>query len=186
MGLEECPASEDAEECKLHKTGEEAGGEVKPRSPSSTASSERGSWAQRHLGSRGKSFQLILTKTVKLAPQFPEKSIDYEMVSSFMLCLLFYVCSSLTPLSHGYMMPQDGVGWALFATWLGANVCGRLLGAAGLPPLAGQLVGGVLIKNLRIFHSHALTHHWKATIRSFGLGVIMMRSGSGSTRGGFT
>ena len=52
-----------------------------------------------------------------------------------------------------------------------------MLGAAGLPPLAGQLVGGVVARNGRIFREAALTDAWKASIRALGLGVIMTRSG---------
>ncbi|CAH0373743.1 unnamed protein product [Pelagomonas calceolata] len=48
---------------------------------------------------------------------------------------------------------------------------------AGLPPLAGQLLGGALARNSRAFRGAALTHAYKATIRAAGLGTIMTRSG---------
>lgn len=130
------------------------------------------------LRARTNSIALLVKRTVRLAPQI-DRHIDVDAnLSQALLCGLGLLVAVFSPLSHGkLMLPRDGPGWALFVTWLGANVCGKVLGGVGLPPLAGQLLGGVALRNLRVFHASALTGHWKAAIRSFGLGVIMMRSG---------
>ena len=130
------------------------------------------------LRARTNSIALLVKRTVRLAPQI-DRHIDVDAnLSQALLCGLGLLVAVFSPLSHGkLMLPRNGPGWALFVTWLGANVCGKVLGGVGLPPLAGQLLGGVALRNLRVFHASALTGHWKAAIRSFGLGVIMMRSG---------
>ena len=141
-------------------------------------SSFRRSETYRKFRQRTQSLTLLVKKTtLRLAPQLDRHIEMGHNVSQVLLCGLAFVLATLSPLSHGMMLPQNGTGWALFITWLGANALGKVLGYIGLPPLAGQLLGGVLLRNLRIFHEAALTSHWKATIRSFGLGVIMMRSG---------
>ena len=130
------------------------------------------------LRARTNSIALLVKRTVRLAPQI-DRHIDVDAnLSQALLCGLGLLVAVFSPLSHGkLMLPRNGPGWALFVTWLGANVCGKVLGGVGLPPLAGQLLGGVALRNLRVFRASALTGHWKAAIRSFGLGVIMMRSG---------
>ena len=128
---------------------------------------------------RAHSMSIMMKRTVRLVAHDPHMKtlLDPELVAYVLLIVVAYGVAVASPLADGLMWPQDGVGWALFVTWVVANASGRVLGAAGLPPLAGQLLGGVLVRNSRMFHEAALTGPWKATIRSLGLGVIMMRSG---------
>ena len=101
-----------------------------------------------------------------------------ELAGLAALSALAYGAACLTPLAHGGLLaPRAGPGWAIFCVWLFASATGRALAWLGLPPLAGQLLGGALARNSRAFRGAALTHAYKATIRAAGLGTIMTRSG---------
>ena len=102
----------------------------------------------------------------------------WELAGLAALSALAYGAACLTPLAHGGLLaPRAGPGWAIFCVWLFASATGRALAWLGLPPLAGQLLGGALARNSRAFRGAALTHAYKATIRAAGLGTIMTRSG---------
>ena len=102
----------------------------------------------------------------------------WELAGLAALSALAYGAACLTPLAHGGLLaPRAGPGWAGFCVWLFASATGRALAWLGLPPLAGQLLGGALARNSRAFRGAALTHAYKATIRAAGLGTIMTRSG---------
>ena len=102
----------------------------------------------------------------------------WELAGLAALSALAYGAACLTPLAHGGLLaPRAGPGWAVFCVWLFASATGRALAWLGLPPLAGQLLGGALARNSRAFRGAALTHAYKATIRAAGLGTIMTRSG---------
>ena len=102
----------------------------------------------------------------------------WEFAGLAALSALAYGAACLTPLAHGGLLaPRAGPGWAIFCVWLFASATGRALAWLGLPPLAGQLLGGALARNSRAFRGAALTHAYKATIRAAGLGTIMTRSG---------
>ena len=102
----------------------------------------------------------------------------WELAGLAALSALAYGAACLTPLAHsGLLAPRAGPGWAIFCVWLFASATGRALAWLGLPPLAGQLLGGALARNSRAFRGAALTHAYKATIRAAGLGTIMTRSG---------
>ena len=102
----------------------------------------------------------------------------WELAGLAALSALAYGAACLTPLAHGVLLaPRAGPGWAVFCVWLFASATGRALAWLGLPPLAGQLLGGALARNSRAFRGAALTHAYKATIRAAGLGTIMTRSG---------
>ena len=102
----------------------------------------------------------------------------WELAGLAALSALAYGAACLTPLAHGGLLaPRAGPGWAIFCVWLVASATGRALAWLGLPPLAGQLLGGALARNSRAFRGAALTHAYKATIRAAGLGTIMTRSG---------
>ena len=102
----------------------------------------------------------------------------WERAGLAALSALAYGAACLTPLAHGGLLaPRAGPGWAIFCVWLFASATGRALAWLGLPPLAGQLLGGALARNSRAFRGAALTHAYKATIRAAGLGTIMTRSG---------
>ena len=102
----------------------------------------------------------------------------WEFAGLAALSALAYGAACLTPLAHGGLLaPRAGPGWAVFCIWLFASATGRALAWLGLPPLAGQLLGGALARNSRAFRGAALTHAYKATIRAAGLGTIMTRSG---------
>ena len=102
----------------------------------------------------------------------------WELAGLAALSALAYGAACLTPLAHGGLLaPRAGPGWAIFCVWLFAPATGRALAWLGLPPLAGQLLGGALARNSRAFRGAALTHAYKATIRAAGLGTIMTRSG---------
>ena len=102
----------------------------------------------------------------------------WELAGLAALSALAYGAACLTPLAHGGLLaPRAGPGWAIFCVWLFASATGRALAWLGLPPLAGQLLGGALARNSRAFRGAALTYAYKATIRAAGLGTIMTRSG---------
>ena len=74
----------------------------------------------------------------------------WELAGLAALSALAYGAACLTPLAHGGLLaPRAGPGWAIFCVWLFASATGRALAWLGLPPLAGQLLGGALARNSR-------------------------------------
>ena len=74
----------------------------------------------------------------------------WELAGLAALSALAYGAACLTPLAHGGLLaPRAGPGWAVFCVWLFASATGRALAWLGLPPLAGQLLGGALARNSR-------------------------------------
>ena len=78
----------------------------------------------------------------------------WELAGLAALSALAYGAACLTPLAHGGLLaPRAGPGWAIFCVWLFASATGRALAWLGLPPLAGQLLGGALARNSRAFRA---------------------------------
>lgn len=120
----------------------------------------------------------VATLSARLVAYDPLEAPPWEQAGLAALSALAYGVAVVTPLARGGLLaPRAGPGWAVFCVWLMASATGRALGWLGLPPLAGQLLGGALARNSCAFRDAALTHQWRATIRALGLGTIMTRSG---------
>ena len=75
-----------------------------------------------------------------------------------------------------WMLP-DGPIWACFILWLTATIFGKCLDAVGIPPLLGQLIAGIVLKNFPGTPVEGMEESWAGKIRSIGLCLVLMRSG---------
>ena len=67
--------------------------------------------------------------------------------------------------------------WACFITWFCAILMGKLFKYLDAPPLLGQLISGIILRNFPYNPVQGLTSAYSAKIRAIGLSLILMRSG---------
>lgn len=79
---------------------------------------------------------------------------------------------------HTYddMLP-GGKAWAMFLIWLTASLGGALSEKLTVPPLMGNLIAGIILKNIEPDPVSAFPAVWGETVRLAGLATILMRSG---------
>lgn len=75
-----------------------------------------------------------------------------------------------------WMLP-DGPIWACFILWLTAMIFGKCFDSVGIPPLLGQLIAGIVLKNFPGTPVEGMEESWAGKIRAIGLCLILMRSG---------
>lgn len=75
-----------------------------------------------------------------------------------------------------FMLP-DGPMWSTIILWLASFLSGKFLEKMGIPPLLGMLVSGIILKNIPGDPLQGLPESWASHFRSFGLSLILLRSG---------
>ena len=89
---------------------------------------------------------------------------------------IFGFAASVFGIGTDHMLPH-GQLWACFITWLCAIAMGKLFKAIDAPPLLGQLISGIILRNFPYEPVQGLTSAYSAKIRAIGLSLILMRSG---------
>lgn len=111
---------------------------------------------------------------------FTQKERDVlQMVGNIAIIALLYVFLLL--MLGGHHLYDDllpgGKAWAMVLIWLCSSLGGALSQAVKVPPLLGNLVAGIILKNINPDPVQAFPSVWGETIRLAGLATILMRSG---------
>ena len=75
--------------------------------------------------------------------------------------------------------PGSGRAFALAVLFAGAAVLGRLVPYAGLPPLLGMLLAGLLLRNVPGDLIAGFSDDWASLLKAAALSVILLRAGLG-------
>lgn len=89
---------------------------------------------------------------------------------------LWFFVMLLFGLGFDFMLP-GGAGWSVFLIWASSFCAGKIMEYWSIPGLLGMLISGIILKNLPGELVDGLPDTWAATLRSFGLSLILMRSG---------
>jgi solute carrier family 9B (sodium/hydrogen exchanger), member 1/2 len=99
----------------------------------------------------------------------------YASVGNFVLIGLLF--GTLDFLWGDEFMLIGGPGWSCYILWITSLCCGMFCKHYKIPPLLGNLLSGIILKNLPGKIVDGLPITWAAAIRSLGLSLILMRSG---------
>ncbi len=135
--------------------------------PSTTTNDVPQTWTQKlHLDRSMFSFHDMTDK---------HKSIFYSRLGDVVIILSVFV-TLVFSLGDNFML-LGGPGWSLFLLWFCSLITGIALNKVKIPPLLGNLVVGIILKNVPGKLVDGLPNEWATIIRSTGLTLILMRSG---------
>lgn len=104
-----------------------------------------------------------------------EKDVLYSMIGSFALLGLGFGAAVFC-LGEEFML-IGGAGFSVWILWQASVLVGMACKEYGVPPLLGNLIIGIILKNLPGGVVDGLPDTWASIIRATGLSLILMRSG---------
>jgi len=103
------------------------------------------------------------------------KNIFYSRLGDVVIILMVFL--TLVFMLGDQFMLLGGPGWSIFLLWFCSLVCGIALKKLQIPPLLGNLVVGLILKNMPGKLVDGMPAEWATIIRGTGLSLILMRSG---------
>ena len=104
-----------------------------------------------------------------------EKDEMFSMAGSlFLLGLVF--AAAVFMFGEDFML-LDGAGFSVWILWQVSVLVGMVCKTYDVPPLLGNLISGIVLRNLPGGVVDALPDSWSSIIRATGLSLILMRSG---------
>jgi hypothetical protein len=93
------------------------------------------------------------------------------------ICLLGLAFGAVVFMLGDDFMLVGGEGWSAWLLWQSSVVVGLCCKAYKVPPLLGNLITGIILRNLPGDLVSGLPDTWSSIIRATGLSLILMRSG---------
>ena len=138
----------------------------------------RHSW--KNIINRKQSFSQFLGKKIAVMAHPDDWEVDtvHRLYShaSHVILGLFAWAACVFLFGFTWMLPH-GPLWACICLWFTSLFVGKIFERYGIPPLLGQLISGIVLKNLPGNPVEGLTEEWSGKIRAIGLCLILMRSG---------
>jgi NhaP-type Na+/H+ or K+/H+ antiporter len=126
-------------------------------------------------GADRKGAESMRSKSMYRAYTPKEKDEMFSMAGSlFLLGLVF--AAAVFMFGEDFML-IDGPGFSVWILWQVSVLVGMVCKTYDVPPLLGNLISGIILRNLPGGVVDALPDSWSSIIRATGLSLILMRSG---------
>lgn len=101
----------------------------------------------------------------------------YDKLSIILLGLFTYIACVFCFGINDTLPANVSRLWSVGIIWLVSYLTGYVFQKLDIPPLLGMLISGILLKNFPGYPVDGLPSTWSSTIRTFGLSLILIRSG---------